>query len=127
MINIKNTCNNNINTISFESIDEPDFGDSFPLEIPVMTDVDNMLTEGLTAGHYNFIIDLNNISYMCSFGLSVFFNSHRKFSNNEGKIVFLSPNPTIIKLFSTLKVINVFEIYQDEIIAIQSFSNKKNT
>ncbi|OGI08674.1 MAG: hypothetical protein A2Y40_05205 [Candidatus Margulisbacteria bacterium GWF2_35_9] len=121
-MNIKKIEHNNITTLSFESPEVKSVNDTFPLEISDMSVLDGYLAEEFALGNHSLIIDLTNISYMCSYGLSVFFNAHRKYSNNGGKIVFLNPNPSILKLFSTLKVINIFEIYDNKMNAIRSFT-----
>jgi anti-sigma B factor antagonist len=68
------------------------------------------------------IIDLSGVEYIDSSGLGCFLSVMRAARNNYGVLKFASPEPGVKKLFETLHLQTVFQIYENVDTCIKSFS-----
>jgi anti-sigma B factor antagonist len=73
------------------------------------------------AGQHNVIVDLKEVSDIDSTGLGTLVNCALKFRDSGGKLVLLHLNQSQGRLPDILKLNAVFETYQDELEAVNSF------
>ncbi len=59
------------------------------------------------------IIDLKGVKYIDSTGFGCFLSVMRTARNNYGTLKFAGPEPDVLKVFKTLNLHTVFEIYDD--------------
>jgi anti-sigma B factor antagonist len=67
------------------------------------------------------IIDLKGVEYIDSSGFGCFLSAMRAARNNYGILKFANPEPAIMKLFETLHLHTVFQIYDDLDVCIRTF------
>ena len=67
------------------------------------------------------IIDLTGVEYIDSSGFGCFLSVMRAVKSNYGILKFTNPEPAIMKLFLTLHLNTVFEIYDDIDKCMMSF------
>jgi len=67
------------------------------------------------------IIDLGNVSYVNSTGLSILYNAHSAIKNVGGKMKLVSLNKKMQNLISITKLNTIFDVYDSEEIAAKSF------
>ena len=67
------------------------------------------------------IIDLKGVQYIDSTGFGCFLSVMRAARNNYGILRFAVPEPEIMKVFRTLNLHTVFEIYDNVDECVQSF------
>jgi anti-anti-sigma factor len=73
------------------------------------------------AVQHNVIVNLKDISDIDSTGLGTLVNSALRFREAGGKLVLLNLNDSKGRLPDILKLNTVFETYQDEVAAVNSF------
>jgi anti-sigma B factor antagonist len=73
------------------------------------------------AESHNVIVNLKDVSDIDSTGLGTLVNSALRFREAGGKLVLLNLNDAKGRLPAILKLNTVFETYQDEVAAVNSF------
>ena len=68
------------------------------------------------------IMDLKGVKYIDSTGFGCFLSVMRTARNNYSSLKFAGPEPDVLKVFKTLNLHTVFEIYDDVDLCIRSFS-----
>jgi len=69
-----------------------------------------------------FLVNLGEVSYIDSSGLGELITSHTSLRNRGGSVKLLNPNKRIRDLLKMTKLLNIFEIFEDETTAVRSFS-----
>ena len=72
-------------------------------------------------GTERFLVNLEKVSYIDSSGLGELITAHSSLRNRGGAVKLLNPTKRIRDLLQMTKLLNVFEIFDDETTAIQSF------
>ena len=72
-------------------------------------------------GNKKVILNLAKVPYLDSAGLGEIMRCFTALRRDGGDFKLLSPNQRIIDLFSITKLLNVFDIYDNEPSAIKSF------
>ena len=67
------------------------------------------------------IIDLKGVEYIDSSGFGCFLSVMKAARSNYGVLKFVNPEPGVMKLFQTLHLHTVFQIYDDIDTCIRSF------
>jgi anti-anti-sigma factor len=67
------------------------------------------------------IIDLKGVEYIDSSGFGCFLSILKTARNNYGILKFANPEPSVSKLFETLHLQTVFQIYSDIETCLSSF------
>jgi anti-anti-sigma factor len=67
------------------------------------------------------IIDLKGVEYIDSSGFGCFLSILKTARNNYGVLKFANPEPGVSKLFETLHLQTVFQIYSDIETCLRSF------
>jgi anti-sigma B factor antagonist len=73
-------------------------------------------------GHFNFVIDLSDVSYLSSSGILLFINTQKTISRDyRGKIIFAEVPELIYSNFQLAGFDDYFEFYKDTSSAVASF------
>jgi anti-sigma B factor antagonist len=72
-------------------------------------------------GRNKIILNLGGVSYVDSSGIGELVSSHTTTKNAGGRLKLLNPTKKIKDLLMITKLLTVFEIYEDEQSAIESF------
>ena len=75
----------------------------------------------ITEGSKDFVINLAQVSYIDSSGLGELITSHNSLRNRGGAVKLLNPTRRIRDLLQMTRLLGVFEIFEDETAALQSF------
>jgi anti-sigma B factor antagonist len=75
----------------------------------------------LSEGNNRYLINLEKVSYIDSSGLGELITSHTSLRNGGGAVKLLNPTRRIKDLLQMTKLLNIFEIFDDEATAVQSF------
>ena len=86
-------------------------------DVEIKQAVDDLLQKG----NKNIILNLAKVPYLDSAGLGEIMRSFTALRRDGGDFKLLSPNQRIIDLLSITKLLNVFDIYDNEPSAIKSF------
>lgn len=74
-----------------------------------------------TTGKANLILNLENVDLVDYSGLSVLAIAYKNAVNHKGHLKFVHVSLPVIELFKVVKLDTVFEIYEDEDAAVNSF------
>ena len=96
------------------------------MEIGATDELLGAVDECTFSGTVNFIIDLNNLTYINSSGLNSLINILTKSRNAGGDTMLCSINDKISKLFLITKLNTLFTITEHENEAHKLFSEKLN-
>jgi anti-sigma B factor antagonist len=81
----------------------------------------NTIQQKLEEGSRKFLIDLSNISYIDSSGLGALITTFTSVRNRQGDAKLLHLTKKIRDLLQITKLLTVFEVFDDETKAMQSF------
>jgi anti-sigma B factor antagonist len=87
-------------------------------DVEIKSAVDNLLGRG----NKNFLLNLAKVPYLDSAGLGEIIRCFTALRKNGGHFKLLSPNPRIIDLLTITKLLDVFDTFDNEAIAVASFS-----
>ena len=76
----------------------------------------------INAGHKQMLLTLDGVPYIDSAGLGEIVRTYTTVSRQGGKLKLLNLTKRIEDLLSITKLLTVFEVYENEAEAIQSFS-----
>ena len=77
----------------------------------------------VTEGSEKFLVNLGEVSYIDSSGLGELITSHNSLRNRGGAVKLLRPSKRIKDLLRMTKLLGVFEVFEDETAALQSFGS----
>ena len=86
-------------------------------DVEIKEAVDNLLEQG----QKKVLLNLGKVPYMDSAGLGELIRCFTALRKSGGHFKLLSPNPRIKDLFNITKLLNVFDCYDSESVAIASF------
>lgn len=86
--------------------------------------LESLLEKEIENGKVNIILDLHNIAYIYSYGLSIIFYAYKDLVDKGGMLKILSPSISLQEIFRLLKMSTFFEIFLDKQEAIESFTTK---
>lgn len=85
-------------------------------------EIKDVLKALLTDGHYNLIIDLQDVNYVSSSGILTFVDIQRQLKRqNKGKIVFLNVPDLVYTSYELAGFDTIFEFYNDIAAAMDHF------
>ncbi|MCL1057907.1 STAS domain-containing protein [Shewanella gelidimarina] len=99
---------------------------TLPVEM-VMTQTPTLraaILQKINSGMIQLVIDLNQVQYIDSSGLSVLISALKKVEEQGGEIVLLSPTAGVRALIELTRLHHVFSIYEDETAAIDYICNE---
>ncbi|HEV2261111.1 MAG TPA: STAS domain-containing protein [Candidatus Rubrimentiphilum sp.] len=84
-------------------------------EIDVYTSpkVKDAIGELIDKGHYNLVINLENVRYIDSTGLGVLIGGLKRVREHGGTVNLVCTNPQIKKIFDITGLVKIFGIYDD--------------
>lgn len=101
----------------------------------VIIDVDGKIVSGegdveikktvdqfLEKGNKSFLLNLAKVSYLDSAGLGEIIRCFTTLRKTGGSFKLLSPNRRVVDLLTITKLLDVFDIYDNEATAVASFS-----
>lgn len=77
----------------------------------------------LGSGRRNIILNLAKVPYIDSAGLGEMIRCFTAVRKAGGELKLLSPNQRLKDLFTITKLLNVFDLYNEESAALQSFTS----
>lgn len=69
------------------------------------------LTEAIVTGKTAVVLDLAEVEFIDSTGLSVLLNGLRRVSQRRGRMALVCTNPTVLRLFEITRLDATFEIH----------------
>ena len=75
----------------------------------------------LDEGKRNFLMNLEKVTFMDSAGIGELVACHKRAVEKGGVIKILKPNEKLLDLFTITKLIEIFDIYDNEKDALKSF------
>lgn len=82
----------------------------------------DVVNEVLEEGHRKIILDLSDVSYMDSAGIGELIRGYTTVTNRGGKLKLLNLTKKIKDLLTITKLITIFEDFDEENLAVKSFS-----
>ncbi len=94
-------------------------------EIHVTTapDFSNRLNDAISAGTRGVVIDMSDVAFIDSTGLSVLLNGLRRVTRSNGRMALVVSNPTVLRLFEITKLDSTFDIHgsrEDALASVQA-------
>src|SRR2546425_445769 len=77
--------------------------------------------ELLDGGHRRIVLSLEKVGFMDSAGIGELVACHKRAVEKGGVIKILKPNEKLLDLFTITKLIEIFDIYDNEKDALKSF------
>lgn len=105
---------NNVKVIKFEGKLD------LSLSISIETELDKFISEGTIY----MMFDLSGVEYLSSSGLRVFIVFMRSLKEKGGKLVLACVPDTVKKIFKTVELDDLFEVYDSVSDGLASFSSK---
>lgn len=85
----------------------------------------NKIRELVAGGSRQIVLDLADVSYMDSSGLGELISAHTTVTTAGGEIKLLNLAKRVHDLLKLTKLYTVFEVFEDEALAVNSFSVAK--
>jgi anti-sigma B factor antagonist len=81
------------------------------------------LAQLVESGHKRLVLDMRDIRYVDSSGLSVLIAALKNAHQHSGAVVLLDPTPDVRALIELTRLHQVFDIYKDENAAIEGLNS----
>ena len=94
------------------------------LDAIVAPDLKSLFVHHSNNGANAFVIDLNNVKYCDSSGLSALLVGNRILKEKEGKLVMFGINPMVQKIIAISQLDTVFNIFENEKSALNNLKWK---
>jgi anti-sigma B factor antagonist len=91
------------------------------IDAMITDDIRESINKVFDNSNSKVIIDLKGVEYIDSSGFGCFLSAMRAARNNYGILKFANPEPAIMRLFETLHLHTVFQIYDDLDVCIRTF------
>jgi anti-sigma B factor antagonist len=103
-----------------ESLDEATHLIAVRGEVHVSTapEFSERLNDAIAKGMTGVVIDMTNVEFIDSTGLSVLLNALRRVTRNQGSLALAVSNPTVLRLFEITRLDSTFDISPDRAAAI---------
>ena len=85
-------------------------------------EIRNKVRDLLHAGRKNIVLNLGDVSYVDSSGIGELVSSYTTVTNQGGDLKLLNLTKKLRELLAITKLLTVFESYEDEKMAVDSFS-----
>jgi anti-sigma B factor antagonist len=79
------------------------------------------VTALLDAGRTKIVLNMEKVNYMDSAGLGELVATHKRVVEKGGVMRILRPNTKVLDLFTMTRLIQLFEVYEDEAQAVEGF------
>lgn len=92
------------------------------LDVHLSADVENELNSLMVRENDSHILlNLREVEYMSSSGLRIFVSTMRILKDKDRHLKLCSMNNAVKKIFEVVELMDMFEIYDDEGAALESF------
>lgn len=95
------------------------------IDILHSTDFRSKFNDYLSQGHRNFILDFSQVNFMDSAGMGALIGIGQQIVKEGGKLVLCGISPVLGKMFSLIRIDKLFNVFETEQQALQSFSFSK--
>ena len=93
------------------------------VDIAVRETVRDAVTDALSERPApELVIDLREVTFMDSAGIGELVACHKRAVEKSGTIKILKPNEKLLDLFTITKLIEIFDIYENEKDALKAFA-----
>jgi anti-sigma B factor antagonist len=82
------------------------------------------LNDAIADGKTAVVLDMTDVAFIDSTGLSVLLNALRRVTRREGRLALVCTNPTVLRLFEITRLDSTFDIQPDVESAVASVSNR---
>jgi anti-sigma B factor antagonist len=82
----------------------------------------NKIRETVQSGQKSILLNLGEVSYMDSSGIGELVSAYASVSNQGGRLKLLNLTKKLHELLAITKLLTVFETFEDESHALQSFN-----
>ncbi|MFH1574849.1 MAG: STAS domain-containing protein [Acidobacteriota bacterium] len=86
---------------------------------PATMTVRNAIREAIQGGNRKLVLNLKDVPYIDSSGIGELVSSYTHVCNQGGKMVLLSPSKRVREPLAITKLITVFEVFEDEKLALE--------
>ena len=86
-------------------------------------EIKQAVEELLREGHKEIVLNLAKVPYIDSAGLGEIIRCFTALRRNGGNLKLLAPNQRLIDLLNITKLVNVFDWYNEEAAAVNSFTS----
>lgn len=93
------------------------------LTIEVTAQVRKTIADLLEAGRNNILLNLGEVSFMDSSGIGELVRSYHSVMREGGNVKLLNLTKKIQELLAITKLVTIFESFEDEDVALASFSS----
>ena len=90
------------------------------IDAMITEDIREQINKVFDNSYSKVIIDLKGVEYIDSSGFGCFLSVLRTARNSFGMLRFVNPEPGIMKIFQTLHLHTVFQIYDDLDLCIRT-------
>ncbi len=106
--------------LSDESLDERTHLIAVRGEVHVSTapEFSERLNDAIATGKTGVVIDMTDVEFIDSTGLSVLLNGLRLVTQMHGRLALVCTNPTVLRLFQITNLDETFDIFDDRAKAI---------
>jgi anti-sigma B factor antagonist len=107
--------------LSVDAVDERTAVVTVRGEIHLATapDFSERLNDVIAAGNTGVVVDLTEVGFIDSTGLSVLLNALRRITRAGGSLVLVCTNPTVLRLFQVTKMDTTFTIVPSRVQALE--------
>jgi anti-sigma B factor antagonist len=85
-----------------------------------------LVEQRLQEGRKNFVVNLSRVRMVTSLGVGGLLNLLRVVGGNDGALKLLSPSFTVRQILRVSQLETLFEIFEDEAVAVSSFDQIKD-
>jgi anti-sigma B factor antagonist len=83
------------------------------------------VTAALDSGSRDLLVDLSDVPYMDSGGVGVLVAMFTRTGRRGGRFKLLCPTPRTCRVLEITGLLQVFEVFDDEAVALHSFATRK--
>ena len=76
------------------------------------------LNDAISTGKTAIVLDLSQVEFIDSTGLSVLLNGLRRITRGHGRLAIVCSNPTVLRLFEITRLDSTFDIFGDRQTAL---------
>jgi anti-sigma B factor antagonist len=73
-------------------------------------------------GRRKIILNFADVTHIDSSGIGELISAYTTLNNKEGKVLLLNLPPSIVDVLKITKLLTIFEVFEDETRAVESFS-----
>jgi anti-sigma B factor antagonist len=93
------------------------------LHVTTAPDFSASLNDAITDGKTSVVLDMTDVAFIDSTGLSVLLNALRRVTRRDGRLALVCTNPTVLRLFEITRLDSTFDIWPDVDAAVASVRN----